>query len=66
MTTLPAEGFLVEDVLDLSHGRGAEDRGTRLVKMSKKIPIAGVPTCAVSVFMRLLSERAEGRKQKTF
>jgi hypothetical protein len=24
---LPAEGFLVEDVFDLSHGRGAEDRG---------------------------------------
>jgi hypothetical protein len=47
MTTLPAEGFLVEDVLDLSHGRGAEDRGTRLVKMSKKIPIAGVPTRSV-------------------
>jgi hypothetical protein len=27
ITTLPADGFLVEDVLDLYHGRGAEDRG---------------------------------------
>ncbi len=26
MTTLPADGFLVEDALDLYHGRGAEDR----------------------------------------
>ena len=26
MTTLDADGFLVEDVLDLYHGRGAEDR----------------------------------------
>jgi hypothetical protein len=26
VTTLPIDGFLVEDVLDLSHGRGAEDR----------------------------------------
>jgi hypothetical protein len=31
--------------------------------MWKKIPIAGVPACAVSVLMRLLSKRAEGRKQ---
>src|SRR6266567_680846 len=29
LTTLAAEGFLVEDVLDLYHGRGAEDRGAR-------------------------------------
>ncbi len=29
ITTLPTDGFLVEDVLDLSHGRGAEDRGAR-------------------------------------
>jgi hypothetical protein len=27
ITTLDADGFLVEDVLDLYHGRGAEDRG---------------------------------------
>jgi hypothetical protein len=27
LTTLAADGFLVEDVLDLYHGRGAEDRG---------------------------------------
>src|SRR5438309_11527621 len=27
ITMLDAEGFLVEDVLDLYHGRGAEDRG---------------------------------------
>jgi hypothetical protein len=27
ITTLPTDGFLVEEVLDLSHGRGAEDRG---------------------------------------
>jgi hypothetical protein len=27
ITTLGADGFLVEDVLDLYHGRGAEDRG---------------------------------------
>jgi hypothetical protein len=27
MTTLAADGFLVEDVLDLYQGRGAEDRG---------------------------------------
>jgi hypothetical protein len=27
LTTLPSDGFLVEEVLDLYHGRGAEDRG---------------------------------------
>ncbi len=27
ITMLGADGFLVEDVLDLYHGRGAEDRG---------------------------------------
>jgi hypothetical protein len=27
MTTLPSEGFLVEEVLDLYQGQGAEDRG---------------------------------------
>jgi hypothetical protein len=26
LTPLPIDGFLVEDVLDLYHGRGAEDR----------------------------------------
>jgi hypothetical protein len=29
ITTLPSDGFLVEDVLDLYHGRGAEDRRAR-------------------------------------
>ena len=28
ITVLAASGFLVDDVLDLYHGRGAEDRGT--------------------------------------
>lgn len=41
ITTLPTDGFLVEEVLDLYHGRGA-DRGRCLrMKMSKKIPTAG-------------------------
>ena len=30
ITMLDAEGFLVQDVLDLYHGRGAEDRGAGL------------------------------------
>lgn len=29
ITTLDIDRFLVEDVLELSHGRGAEDRSTR-------------------------------------
>jgi len=29
LTALAADGLLVEDVLDLYHGRGAEDRGAR-------------------------------------
>jgi hypothetical protein len=29
ITRLSSDGFLVEDVLDLYHGRGAEDRGAR-------------------------------------
>jgi hypothetical protein len=29
LTTVEAEGFLVEDILDLYHGRGAGDRGAR-------------------------------------
>jgi len=29
ITTLPIDGFLVKDVLDLYHGRGAEDRRAR-------------------------------------
>jgi hypothetical protein len=44
ITTLDADGFLVEDVLDLSHGRGADRGQSWPMKMSKKIPIAGVPT----------------------
>lgn len=41
LTTLPLEGFLVEDVLDLYHGRGLLRRCLQM-KMSKKTPIAGV------------------------
>src|SRR5712692_9357788 len=29
ITTLPVDGLLVEDALDLYHGRGAEDRDAR-------------------------------------
>ena len=47
ITTLDAEGFLVEDVLDLSHGRGADRGRCWPMKTSKKIPIAGVPTPSV-------------------
>src|SRR5579859_299531 len=44
ITTLPADGFLVEDVLDLYHGRGADRRQWLQMKMSKKTQTAGVRT----------------------
>jgi hypothetical protein len=44
LTTLDADGFLVEDVLDLYHGRGADRGRCWPMKMSKKIPTAGAPT----------------------
>jgi hypothetical protein len=44
LTTLAADGFLVEDVLDLYHGRGADRGRCSPMKMSKKIPIGGVLT----------------------
>ena len=47
ITTLGADGFLVEDVLDLYHGRGADRGRCWPMKTSKKIPIAGVPTPSV-------------------
>src|SRR5581483_4561991 len=47
ITTLPVEGFLVEDVLDLYHGRGADRGQYWLMKTSKKIPTAGAPTWSV-------------------
>jgi hypothetical protein len=47
MTTLDTDRFLVEDVLDLYHGRGAEDRSTRRSAMSKKIQTAGAPPRSV-------------------
>jgi hypothetical protein len=43
ITTLGEDRFLVEDVLDLYHGRGADRGECWRMKMSKKIPIAGVP-----------------------
>jgi hypothetical protein len=43
-TTLDADGFLAEDILDLYHGRGADRGRSSLMKMSKKIPIAGART----------------------
>ena len=47
ITTLSADGFLVEDVLDLYQGRGADRGQCWPMRMSKKIPIAGVPTPSV-------------------
>jgi hypothetical protein len=44
ITTLPIDGFLVEDVLDLSHGRGADRGPCSLMKTWKKTQIAGAPT----------------------
>jgi hypothetical protein len=40
ITTLPSEGFLVEEVLDLYHGRGAF-KAVLADRMSKKILTAG-------------------------
>jgi hypothetical protein len=47
VTTLPIDGFLVEEVLDLYHGRGADRGPCRLPKIWKKIPTAGAPTQSV-------------------
>jgi hypothetical protein len=47
ITTLGTDNFLVEDVLDLYHGRGADRGEYWRMKMSKKIPIAGVPILSV-------------------
>jgi hypothetical protein len=47
ITRLCADGFLVEDVLALSQGRGADRGRCWPMRMSKKIPIAGVPTPSV-------------------
>ncbi len=44
ITTLPIDGFLVEDVLDLYHGRGADHRRYLGMKMSKRTQTAGVRT----------------------
>ena len=40
ITTLDAEGFLVEDVLDLSHGRGADRGRCWPMKTSKILTIS--------------------------
>lgn len=47
VTTLPIDGFLVEEVLDLYHGRGADRGPCELTKIWKKIPTAGAPTRSV-------------------
>jgi hypothetical protein len=47
ITTVDADGFLVEDVLDLYHGRGADRARSLPMRRSKKIPIAGAPTRSV-------------------
>jgi len=47
ITTLGTDTFLVEDVLDLYQGRGADRGEYWRMKMSKKIPIAGVPLLSV-------------------
>ena len=44
ITTLGEDRFLVEDVLDLYHGRGAFARSAGRSAMSKQIPTAAVPT----------------------
>jgi hypothetical protein len=38
ITTLPTDGFLVEDVLDLYHGRGADRGQFLLMKIGKQDP----------------------------
>jgi hypothetical protein len=47
ITMLSTDGFLVEDVLDLYQGRGADRGRCWPMKTSKKTPIAGVPTPSV-------------------
>ena len=47
MTTLDTDRFLVEDVLDLYHGRGADRGRYSLMRISKKIQTAGAPTPSV-------------------
>ena len=47
ITVLDASGFLVEDVLDLYQGRGADRGRCWPMKMSKKTPIAGVRSPSV-------------------
>ena len=44
ITTLPAEGFLVEDVLDLYHGRGAFEGVLADEDVEEDGRLAGVPT----------------------
>ena len=46
ITTLPVDGFLVEDVLDL-YMVGEPSRPCSLMRISKKIPTAGAPTPSV-------------------
>ena len=41
ITTLPSQGLLVEEVLDLYHGRGADRGRCWLMRISKKILTAG-------------------------
>ena len=47
LTDLDADGFLAEDILDLSHGRGADRGQCSPMKMLKKILIAGALTQSV-------------------
>lgn len=44
ITTLPSEGFLVEDVLDLYHGRDAFEAVLADERISKRAQIVGAPT----------------------
>jgi hypothetical protein len=44
LTTLPVEGFLVEDALDWGLMDVEPSKWCWQMKMSKKIPIAGAPT----------------------
>jgi hypothetical protein len=58
ITMLDAEGFLVQDVLDLYHGRGADRGRCSPMKISRKISIAGVPTPNVGKSCGKLRESA--------
>jgi hypothetical protein len=60
ITTLPIAGFLVEDVLDLYHGRGADRGQCSLMKTSKKIQTAGAPTPSVGRNSGKLSVNGSG------